>query len=257
MPAAQINQYAREAFSAPDRSGRMITHDVYARGEGPPIVLIQELPGIGQETLRLADIFIDNSFSVILPHLFGPIGKVQTGRNMLRVLCLRREFSLLASGQSSPIVDWLRALCIHVKTQRDARGVGVIGMCLTGNFGLSLIGDDSVLAAVCAQPSLPFFSQQGLHLSDEELAASRSALEQKGAMQAYRFKGDRLCTAEKFASIREAFNSGGVERVRLRELDGAGSPHSVFTLDFEADDPGHPTQQALADVLSYFGATLA
>ena len=34
---------------------RRITHDVYTLGEGAPVVLIQELPGIGIESLRLAD----------------------------------------------------------------------------------------------------------------------------------------------------------------------------------------------------------
>ena len=49
-----MKEYESRAFTAPLRGGHAVTHDVYSRGEGPPIVLIQELPGIGMETLRLA-----------------------------------------------------------------------------------------------------------------------------------------------------------------------------------------------------------
>ena len=35
-------------------------------------------------------------------------------------------------------------------------GVGAIGMCLTGNFGLAMMVDESVMALVLSQPSLPF-----------------------------------------------------------------------------------------------------
>ena len=35
-------------------------------------------------------------------------------------------------------------------------GVGVVGMCFTGNFALAMAVDDVVLAPVLSQPSLPF-----------------------------------------------------------------------------------------------------
>ena len=59
-------------------------------------MIIQELPGIGPETLRLADEFVAAGFTVVLPHLFGPLGKTDLAGNMLRVLCMRREFRLFA-----------------------------------------------------------------------------------------------------------------------------------------------------------------
>ena len=71
-----ITQYEKSAFTAPLASGREITHDVYARGEGPAIVLIQELPGIGPETMTLADHLIEKGFRVVMPHLFGPLEKI-------------------------------------------------------------------------------------------------------------------------------------------------------------------------------------
>ena len=39
------------------------------------MVLLQELPGIGQETLSLGDQLVNAGFEVVMPHLFGPLGK--------------------------------------------------------------------------------------------------------------------------------------------------------------------------------------
>jgi len=248
-----IAQYRQSEFSAPLPSGHRVTHDVYCRGEGRPVLLIQELPGIGQETLALADRLVEAGFEVILPHLFGPIGRTALAGNLVRVMCLRKEFTLFAKNSSSPIVDWLRALCIDVRDSRKAAGVGVIGMCLTGNFAISLIGDDSVLAAVASQPSMPLHKQTALHMSQDEITAARDALDRKGAMLAYRFDGDVACRHAKFEAIQSAFNSDGNERVNLHVLPG--NKHSVLTLDF-VDEAGHPTHKALQEVIAYFQGAL-
>lgn len=253
IPHTPISQYGQSRFSAPISGGHRVTHDVYRRGSGAPVILIQELPGIGAETLRLADRLVDAGFEVVLPHLFGPIGRTSMGGNFLRVFCLRREFSLFSANQSSPIVDWLKALCIEVRDARGVPGVGVIGMCLTGNFAICLIGDDSVLAAVASQPAMPLHKQDALDLSREEIARSRRALDHKGPMLGLRFEGDRACSARKFDFINEVFNGDGTERIRLVTLPG--KRHSVLTLDF-VDEEGHPTREALASVISYFSQQL-
>lgn len=245
--------YARRSFQAPLLDGTSIAHDVYERGEGPPVVLIQELPGIGPQTLRLAERLVEAGYHVALPHLFGPLGRVSMVGNLGRALCMRRELRLFVGRESSPVVHWLRALCRDVRDRRGVAGVGVIGMCLTGNFAITLIADDSVLAAVASQPSLPPPPWQGLHMSAAEVEATREALTAKGPMLALRFAGDPMCTAKKFQAIDAAFNDD-VERVRLVTLPGRG--HSVLTLHF-VDEAGHPTQQALGSVLEYFERTLA
>ncbi len=249
IPHSPIDFYDRSTFTAPIAGGDKITHDVYARGEGAPVILIQELPGIGEETLRLADKLFDAGFEVIMPHLFGPIGKTSIGGNMVRVFCMRREFSLFAANQSSPIVDWLKALCTDVRDSRGTSGVGVIGMCLTGNFAISLIGDDSVLAAVASQPAMPFFKAEALHMSQSEIERSRAALDKKGPMLGFRFEGDKMTPSKKFQCLHETFNGDGQERIRLETLPGNG--HSVLTLDF-VDKDGHPTTAALSSVIDYF-----
>ena len=248
-----ISDFQCSAFSALVSGGHEVAHEIYSRGSGAPVVLIQELPGIGKETLRLADKLVDAGFAVILPHLFGPLEKTAIGGNLVRVLCMRREFALFSSNKSSPIVDWLRALCRHIRKEYGVSGVGVIGMCLTGNFAITLIGDDSVLAAVAAQPAMPFHKQGALHMSREEIINSRAALDEKGPMLCFRFDGDKLSSATKFKCIQEAFNSDDAERVRLETLPGGS--HSVFTLDF-VDADGHPTRKALENVIAHFRCRL-
>ena len=42
-------------FTGPLDGGGSVTHEVHCKGDGPPIVILQELPGIGPETLALVD----------------------------------------------------------------------------------------------------------------------------------------------------------------------------------------------------------
>jgi len=203
----QITDYEKSSFSAKIKSGHTITHDVYARGTGKVLVLIQELPGIGQETLALADRFVDRGYRVILPHLFGPIGKISVVGNLFRVFCMRKEFKLFAKNESSPIVDWLKALCAKMKATHKVSGVAVIGMCLTGNFAISLMAEDAVLAGFASQPSMPILAQNALHLSGQEIETIKAKLDKIGPMHCGRFEGDKMCTAQKFDLINRKFNT--------------------------------------------------
>ncbi len=247
-----MDEYEKTEFSTTEMDGRPLAHDVYTRGDGPVVLVIQELPGIGPETLRLADKLVNAGFRVVMPHLFGPLGRVAIGGNIARVFCMRREFALFAKNRTSPVVNWLRALARDLRARHNVEGVGVIGMCLTGNFAISMMADDAVLAGVASQPSLPLGASRALHMSDTDIAEIRDALDEKGAMMALRFSGDRICTAAKFEAIGAAFNDD-TERVRLVTLPGNG--HSVLTLDF-VDSEGEPSAQALQDVIAYFGERL-
>ncbi|MGB1342917.1 MAG: dienelactone hydrolase family protein [Pseudomonadales bacterium] len=247
-----LEGYTKRQFSAALSDGHQVSHDVYSRGDGPAtIIIIQELPGIGPETLSLADAFFTRGFRVVMPHLLGPLGKVSLVGNLIRVFCMRRQFKLFEKNQSSPIVDWLKALCRDEQGSNNTRRIGVVGMCLTGNFALSLIADDAVLAAVASQPSLPFNDQEALHMSTDEIAAARASIDQKGNVLALRFEGDPLCRAPKFEAIDHAFNDE-TRRVEMIELPGKG--HSVLTLDLIKG--GAPARAALDKVLNYFESRL-
>ncbi len=253
MKPTQIDAYEKTSFTAPIRGGHEITHDVYSRGEGKLVVIIQELPGIGQETLALADRFVERGYKVFLPHLFGPIGRTRILGNLYQVLCMRKEFRVFSSKGTSPVVDWLKALCRQLKEEHNARGVATIGMCLTGNFAISLMADDSVLAGFASQPSMPLFNQEGLHLEPGEVDVIKSRLDELGPMHCARFDGDMACTVRKFMALERTFNTDEQERIIFHTLPGNG--HSILTLHF-VDEEGHPTRKALEEVMDYFDEAL-
>ena len=243
-----LSDWEKSVFSTDAVDGKPLAHDVYTKGQGPVVLIIQELPGIGVETKRLADDLISAGFRVVLPHLFGPIGKLSLAGNFARVFCMRREFALFSKNRTSPVVNWLRALGKEVKTAYGVHGIGVIGMCVTGNFAISMMADDSVLAGVTSQPSLPLFSNSALHMSAKDIAEIKAALDEKGAMLAYRFQGDTLCAHAKFEALDTAFNQDKL-RIKLREIEG--KKHALLTIHF-SDVEGSPTREALKEVQNYF-----
>ncbi|MCC6810364.1 MAG: dienelactone hydrolase family protein [Deltaproteobacteria bacterium] len=131
--------------------------DVYQRGRGPGVLLLPELPGITPPVTALATRIAGEGFTVAIPHLFGPIApfsNLGAAKTFLQ-LCVRKEFALLASHRASPITDTLRALSKQLHERCGGRGVGAIGLCMTGNFALTLMLDPWVLAPVVAHPGLP------------------------------------------------------------------------------------------------------
>ena len=86
-------------------------------------------------------------------------------------------------------------------------------------------------------------------MSSDDIIQSRNALDSKGPMRLLRFEGDPLCTKEKSECVHRAFNNDGTTRIQEITLPGKG--HSVLTLDF-VNENGHPTREALTNVLQYF-----
>jgi dienelactone hydrolase len=230
---------------------------VYRAGKGPAVVIMSEIPGITPQVVRFARYVANDDFSVYMPRLFGetmrPVSMGYALKSMA-ACCISSEFRVLAANRSSPIVDWLRALANHAHKEQGGKGVGAVGMCLTGNFALAMMLDTPMLAPVLSQPSLPFFKKDALHASDEEIAAAKKRVSEDGArILGLRFKGDRVCRAERFQRLRETFGDA-FEAIELEDSaanpDGAGPPHSVLT-NHLIDEAGQPTRAALDRVLAF------
>jgi dienelactone hydrolase len=235
---------------------------VYHRGAGPGVVVMHEVPGITPQVARFARRVADDGFTVFVPQLFGTPGKgISPGyiASQLVLCCIRREFQVLAERQASPITDWLRALCREAHRRCGGPGVGAIGMCMTGNFALALMVDESVMAPVLSQPSLPFpltsTKRAALHVSDEQLAVIKERAAAGCGVLGLRFTHDRMVPAERFERLRQELGAA----FEAIEIDsGPGNPHgiksmahSVVTTDL-IDEAGHPTRQALERVLALF-----
>jgi dienelactone hydrolase len=239
---------------------------VYRHGEGPGVIVMPEMPGITPEVARFALRVADEGFTVFVPNLFGTAGRALSAGAMLATLkevCVSREFSLLASGQASAITEWLRALCRHVHGELGGKGVGAIGMCLTGNFALSLMVDPVVMAPVLAQPSLPLpvtKSRRGaLHLSARELDVVKERANGGCSVLGLRFTADPLCPPERFRELRAELGRG-FEGIEIDSAPGnphgiSRTAHSVVTNDL-VDRAGHPTREALDRVLAFLAERL-
>ncbi len=159
----------------------------------------------------------DAGFTVWMPSLFGRDGAVpqaEEGKAVMQRACVSAEFRAFAANESSPVTQWLRALAAHAHEECGGPGVGAIGMCFTGNFALSMMLEPAMLAPVLSQPSLPLNDPAGMHIAPDELAAVKERLEREDlTVLAYRFEGDRFCTAERFAAYEQALGDRFVQRV--------------------------------------------
>jgi dienelactone hydrolase len=242
------------------------TREVFRAGSGRAVIVMTEVPGITPEVARFAGWVAEAGFSVWMPQFLGtplrPISPGYIAQSMARV-CISREFRLLASNECSPIVDWMRALARRAHQECGGPGVGAIGMCLTGNFALSMMLDAPVIAPVLAQPSLPALPlpsmKQALHASPEALAAAHEKIEKHGArILGVRFHGDPMCPPERFRRLREEFGDAfeGIELDAKDARPGSMKPaHSALTTHL-FDQAGQPTRVALDRTLAFFKAQL-
>jgi dienelactone hydrolase len=231
------------------------------------VIVIHEMPGLHPLVIRFADRIVEAGMTAVLPSLFGTPGKpVSMGYalgEMLKGICIRREFNVWATNRSSPIVDWLRALSRAMHEQCGGPGVGAIGMCFTGNFALAMMTEPAVVAPVLSQPSLPMPAGPGgakrrgaIGVSDTEIACAKRRFTDEGlTMIGLRFHGDSFVPDERFAALKEAFGEH-FEAIELDPRDGAPdtgmAPHSVLTVHLRDDDPTGPTKRAEQRVIAFF-----
>ncbi len=243
------------------------SYPVYRKGNGPAVIIIHEVPTITPEVANFARRVADAGFTVFMPCLLGIAGtpfSLSSAVKEIAMSCVRKEFAVFDANKSSPVTDFLRGLS---KAAHDELGgsVGVLGMCLTGNFALTLALDPWVAAPVLSQPSLPVGmthkQKSGLHLSPEgvEILQKRIQDEQLKIL-GLRFSHDPLCPPQRFCALQQTFGDGfeGITiDSSLRNPHGNSiTAHSVLTTDL-IDQEGHPTLVALQRVLRFFQERLA
>lgn len=243
------------------------TRTVYRKGSGPAVIVISEIPGITPLVADFARRVADIGCTAIMPHLFGTPGKEPgAGYAMGSMVhaCVSREFMTWATGKTSPITDWCRALARHEHERCGGPGVGAVGMCLTGGFALAMMVDDAVVAPVLSQPSLPFgvtrSQKRDLGISEVDLGIVKRRVSDDGVcVLGLRFSGDKLVPAERFARLREELGDGfigvTIDSSKANPHGNRPAAHSVLTEDL-VDEPGHPTREALDQVLDHFRTRL-
>jgi len=252
-----LDDFTREEFTFQGKA-----RDIYRLGSGPAVLVIAEIPGITPKVAEFGRKVAAIGCTAVLPHLFGEPGGEASGSAMFKSIgpaCISREFSALALKRTSPVTVWLRALAAREHERCGGPGVGVVGMCFTGGFALAMMVDDTVVAPVLSQPSLPFplskKHKADIGISDADLAKVKARVAEGACLMGVRFTNDPFCFPERFETLRRELGDGfiGVE-LDSSEGNPYGHPknaHSVLTEHLD-DREGTPTRAALDQVLDFF-----
>ena len=262
-PTSDLTGWRKAPFT-----GAGLTYDCLEKGEGPGVVLIPEIPGITPEVLGLAEHLVDQGFTVVVPSPFGTPGKplsVGYAVGVLARMCVASEFRAFALNAHRPITDFLRALAKDLAERTPGKGVGVIGMCFTGGFALAAAVEDTVLAPVLSQPSVPFPISAARRadpgLSEKELATVvQRATNDNLCLLGLRFSEDSAAPRDRFKTLKNRLG----DAFEVIELDSApGNPagfgkraHSVLTAEVR-ERPGHPALAARERVVEFLRERLA
>jgi dienelactone hydrolase len=237
---------------------------VYRKGTGPAVIVISEVPGITPAVADFARRVEAIGCTVALPVLFGEPGREMSAGYATGVIaraCISREFATWMAGRTSPVTAWLRHLARDLHDEVGGPGVGAVGMCLTGGFALAMMVDDTVVAPVLSQPSLPFpvtkKHKADVGISAEDLSEVKRRVADDGIdVLGLRFTCDRFVPEERFDTLERELGERFI-RVEIDSSDGnphdiPKTAHSVLTDDCRPDDPEHPTRHALDRVLDLF-----
>ena len=150
-----------------------------------------------------------------------------------------------ATGKSSPITTWLRALAKAEHERCGGPGVGAVGMCFTGGFALAMMVDDAVAAPVVAQPSAPFpiggKRAADLNLSPADLATVRERAAGGCPVLGLRYAQDPA-VGTRFETLTRELGEAFVR------VEFPGRRHATLTL--------HRQQEAVDRVLAFFAERL-
>lgn len=237
-----------DSWTRGDHTADGTTHPTYRKGTGPGVIVIHEIPGLTPEVIGFAEEVVAAGFTVVLPHLFGepeaPMNPLTLGKSMTQV-CVSREFTKLATGETTPVAGWLRSLARELHDELGGPGVGALGMCFTGGFALAMMVDPAVAAPVVAQPSAPFPVTPGrscdLNLSPADLATVKERAAAGCEVLGLRYRKDPA-SGKRFETLTREIGD------KFIRVEFPGRKHSTLTL--------HRQQEAVDRVLGFFAEKL-
>ncbi len=246
MPDQHLEQFNRSlSFS---HEGKEFPY-WQSKHPGLPVVLLHELVGLSPACIEVGAQLTDQGFAVSMPHFFGKAnpGPLAKQMNMIRGMtsgflgCVRREMENFRNQADTPVTNWLRAFVRHIEPNPDGK-VGLIGMCMTGNFALLLIAESNIQATVTCQP----YFKIGIQKEDEPVRIAQ----QKGprCMIGFRYQEDSL--SQKLETVEELYGDAFEAQPRF-----PGKGHSTLTA--QAPEHQQVRQEAIATTVAFLKERLA
>ncbi len=244
-----LDSWSIGSHTADDLNGETLTFPTYRKGTGPGVIVIHEVPGLTPAVVGFAEEVVAAGFTVVLPHLFGTPGRGEDPLHLasaLRQVCVRREFTKLATRETTPVAGWLRSLARELHAELGGPGVGALGMCFTGGFALAMMVDEAVAAPVLCQPSVPFpvgrRRAADVNLSPKDLATVKERA--AGGCQVLGLRYDKdLATGTRFETLTRELGDAFIR------VEFPGRKHSTVT--------AHRQQEGVDRVLAFFTEKLA
>jgi dienelactone hydrolase len=230
-----------------------VVRPYYWCGSGPPVLLLHELLGLSPADLSFGARLAEQGFTVYMPVLFGVPNAVNSARVIFRA-CVSREFDVMAERRSSPITNAARVLGRLMFATHGGKGIGVVGLCLTGNFALAMMADEHVIAPVLCEPALPFplpWKRSALHASDEEIDCAKRRAADGVRFLGFRFRNDFMSPEQRFDNLGKALD-GAFERHDLEPPHLFA--HPVFTVGY--DDKSGEISRAFERLVEFLSERL-
>ena len=265
MPCKTRNNdpFAINGFSCLEATAAGMTYRLYkSQSNGPAVLLLHELPGLYKEDIELGRRIAQCGFTVYMPLFFGkPNGEGKGAHVVWRLFTETifpwSPFHGLCPGHTSRVARWLNELLPSIHRQCGGKGVGVIGMCLTGTLPLALTGSGDVRAVVLCQPAMPYLPHSGIDVSDNDI---KTAKEHSVDILAIKFSSDGKSPDARWKTLRKKFSNENYPGDHYHELiirSGHDSPykkhsHSTLGEDYDEVQGEHPaTHEALQRVMGF------
>lgn len=235
---------------------------VFVRGEGRrAVVLLHEINGLSPGCADFAAVLSAAGYQVWMPLLFGRplwhyvlLGAVSA--------CVGHGFRCSSEGAAeqeveTPAVTRIQRLVEEIAAQPGVSSAAVIGMCLTGAFGLACMGKvPKVRAVVVSQPALPMgkSKQDDVGIS---AAAMKRAKSSGIPIYGLRFKADPISTPDRMKFLHDYF---GEPQFSEYQLETPHDYHETLTHKLHAvlTGPfGASRDEARARVIRFLDANLS
>jgi dienelactone hydrolase len=241
-----------------------------------PVLLLHEYDHLSIFCLEFADRLSRAGFTVYLPLLFGKSdGKSGLGTticNTLEIGFSGKWHALFGEHEHQPVTDWLGKVCRRISADHGYRGIGVIGMCLTGALPIALLNEPCVVAPVVAQPAIPLFpltseAKRATGISPAELEnAVKRTKSQHLKLFGTRYQEDSIGRIERFEAIKTAFGPACFEDHTIAARDYLSpsknwgltdKAHATLTLCYRDSPNDYPPRKLFLDLVDFLKMQLA